>query len=178
LERENILKRISLFFIICTFSFGSFSAFSKSAPKKIEVKAAQAQLAAQSKTAAASAIKSEFARPPALKADEYAIFLDDSYKIFKTKKFQKLELALNCFKKDKPVCNAYEHSGIKPKNLSLKHESMNNMAAVHCEAVGGRNLIALDSKNNQFNFCWFYDGSMVNSWSMYYKHNPSEIIRK
>ncbi len=121
--------------------------------------------------------KSEFLSPPALKADEYAIFLDESYQVFKTKKFQGLELSEDCVKNNKPKCLAFEFAQIKPKNLTVKYEGYNNFAAIHCASVNGKNLIALDSKNNQYNFCQFSDKSLVNSWSMYYKSFPNKPIK-
>ena len=112
--------------------------------------------------------------PPPLANDEYAIFIEDKYIKFKTKKFQDLELDLSCFKGKGPKCEAYEFSQIKPKSLIMKNEAFNNMAAIFCEAVHGRNLLALDRKRNEYNFCRFHDDSMVNSWSLYYKHFPQK----
>lgn len=125
----------------------------------------------------AIASPSQFPEPPKFKDDEYAIFIEDAYQVFKTKKFEKLELSESCFKSAKPKCQAYEFAQIKPKDLSIKAPGMNNKSAIHCEAVGGRNLLALDNKNNQYNFCRFADGSMVNSWSMNYKHFPQNAIK-
>lgn len=121
--------------------------------------------------------KDTFPKPPSFKDDEYAIFIDESYQVFKTKKFEKLELSASCFKGSKPHCQAYEFAQIKPKDLSIKVPGLNNKSAIHCEAVGGRNLLALDNRNNQYNFCRFSDGSMVNSWSMNYKHFPQNVVR-
>jgi hypothetical protein len=119
----------------------------------------------------------QFPDPPKFKDDEYAIFIGDSYQVFKTKKYESLELNDGCFKGTKPKCQAYEFAQIKPKDLSVKVPGLNNKSAIHCEAVGGRNLLALDNKNNQYNFCRFADGSMVNSWSMNYKHFPQNVIK-
>ena len=133
---------------------------------------------AGSANATASIKKTEFAVPPQFKDDEYAIFLDESYKIFKTKKFEKLELTEACFAKSaRPKCMAYEFAQIRPKKLEMKAPGLNNMSAIHCDEVGGRNLLALDNKNNQYNFCRFDDGSMVNSWSMHYKFFPAKTVQ-
>ena len=121
--------------------------------------------------------KDQFPSPPQIKDDEYAIFIEDAYQVFKTKNFEKLELSESCFKNAKPKCEAYEFAQIKPKDLSIKVPGLNNKSAIHCEAIGGRNLLALDNKNNQYNFCRFGDGSMVNSWSMNYKHFPQNVIK-
>ena len=82
---------------------------------------------------------------------------------------------LSCFKNSKPKCEAFEFSQIKAKKLIMRNEGLNNLAAIYCEAIHGRNLLAMDSKNNEYNFCRFGDGSMVNSWSLYYKHFPRNI---
>lgn len=119
-----------------------------------------------------------FPKPPIFKDNEYAIFIEDAYRVFKTKQYEKLELSDNCFKASpKPNCQAYEFAQIKPKDLSIKVPGLNNISAIHCESIGGRNLLALDNKNNQYNFCRFSDGSMVNSWSMNYKHFPPHVSR-
>lgn len=115
------------------------------------------------------------AKPPALNKDEYAIFIKNKYIKFKTKKYEGLELDMSCFTKSiKPVCKAYEFSQIRPKNLKIKNEAMNNFAALTCESVFGSNLLALDFQRNDYNFCRFDDGSMVNSWSLFYKHFPKK----
>lgn len=121
-----------------------------------------------------SANTNTFPEPPPLKKDEYAIFIEDKYHIFKTKEFEKIELTEGCLKSATPKCQAYEFAQIKPKNLSVKYPGFNNFSAIHCDAVGGKNLLALDDKNNHYNFCRFDDGSMANSWSMYYKHFPAK----
>lgn len=112
--------------------------------------------------------------PPPLEKNEYAIFIEDKYLKFTTKKFQDLELDMSCFKTKTPKCEAFEFSEIKPKSLIMKNEALNNLAAIFCEAVHGRNLLALDRGRNEYNFCRFQDGSMVNSWSLYYKHFPKK----
>lgn len=131
----------------------------------------------EQKNAASSA--DPFPKVPSFKDNEYAIFIEDSYRIFKTKKFETLELTESCFaKSSQPQCEAYEFAQIKPKNLAVKVPGMNNTSAIHCEAIGGRNLLALDNKNNHYNFCRFGDGSMVNSWSMNYKHFPPSSVSR
>lgn len=159
------ISSFCFFISLFCFSFSSYHSWAQGPKKVLESK----------KTAASP---DHFAQPPKFGNDQYAIFIEDSYQVFKTKKFEKLEISESCFKNDKPHCEAYEFSKIKPKDLSIKAPGMNNTSAIHCEAVGGRNLLALDNKNNQYNFCRFSDGSMVNSWSMNYKHFPQTNIIK
>ena len=123
--------------------------------------------------------KAQLKRPavPELKTDEYAVFIDEAYKIFKTKTHEEFELETSCFKKDKPECDAYTFAQVKPKNITLKHQGLNNFAAIHCADITGRNLIALDADRKEYNFCFFKDGAMVNSWSVYFKHRPVQVIK-
>lgn len=119
-----------------------------------------------------------FPTPPKVAKGEYAIFLDDEYKIFKTKTVQDIELATDCFKKDKPDCLAYHISQQKPPPLKFIDETINNLAAVNCADLGGKNLIAFDYEHKEYNFCRFTDGSMADSWSMYFKYHPVPDSKK
>lgn len=113
---------------------------------------------------------------PVLKKGEYAVFITDAYVIFKTQKFENLELDTKCFKSKKPQCEAYAMAKIKPKDIQSLGGAT-NLAAINCENMNGRNMIAVDMQHNEFNFCRYKDGSMVNSWSMYKYHNPVPVIR-
>lgn len=109
-----------------------------------------------------------FPAPPAVKKGEYALFLEDKYITFKTQKWNKYEFDTSCFKanKKKPECMAYEYTQVKNKNYQLPDPSMNNAAAFICSKRNGKNLLALDFKKNEIDFCRFPDGSMVNSWNL------------
>lgn len=116
---------------------------------------------------------------PQLKTDEYSLFLDDKYRVFKTQKSDNLEFDLSCFKKNpkKPDCMAFTYAKMKAENVETPHPAMNNMAAFHCTKMKGKNLIAIDAKHNEKDFCRFADNSMVSSWSMYLKHNPVPVVK-
>lgn len=165
------IRQIILIIIFSSFEFAvavtSFNKFVSIAPAKQSESNASIQ---KPKSVEAEVVL----EPPSLSSDEYAIFIKDKYLKFKIKKFQGLELDLSCFKGKIPKCEAYEFSQIKPKSLMMKNEAFNNMAAIFCEAVHGRNLLALDKNRNEYNFCRFPDDSMVNSWSLYYKHFPQK----
>ena len=124
-------------------------------------------------------LKSDLAvKVPPLKNDEYAIFVNNTYEVFKTQNFEQLEIDRRCFKNGKPKCEAYLFSQMKPASINSPDHYIANLGAAHCHAVYGMNLIALDSKRNQYNFCRFKDGSMVNSWSLYFKRNPAEATKR
>lgn len=121
--------------------------------------------------------KPNFPQVPKLNAGEYAVFVEKAYIIFKTKDVNELEFDITCFKAGKtPACEAATAASITtpPK---YKNENLFHPAAQFCEARGGKNLIVLDSKKDEYNFCRFKDNSMVNSWAMYLKHNPKKIIK-
>lgn len=154
IKKHSYARNVILFFfsfIFCTVAYAKKTESAKTQPKHPSV--------------------------PALKTGEYAVFIEDAYKIFKTKTHEEFELETSCFKKDKPQCDAYTFAQVKPKNITLKHEALNNFAAIHCADITGKNLIALDANRNEFNFCLFKDGSMVNSWSVYFKYNPVPVIK-
>jgi putative hemolysin len=114
---------------------------------------------------------------PKLNKGEYAVFVEKAYIVFKTKEANELEFDISCFKNGKtPACEAATaaNNTTPPK---YKRENLFHPAALFCEARGGRNLIAIDHKKDEFNFCRFKDNSMVNSWAMYLKHNPKKIIK-
>ncbi|MFZ3228965.1 MAG: DUF333 domain-containing protein [Pseudobdellovibrio sp.] len=117
-------------------------------------------------------IDSKSTTPPKIKAGEYSIFLDETYKIFKTKIFNHLELTENCFKTGKPSCIAFETSEITPKTSALQTAGGGSVAAANCTNLGGKNYIAIASNNDQSSFCRFNDSSMITSWSLYTKHSP------
>ncbi len=110
---------------------------------------------------------------PKLKTGEYALFLNDKYTIFKTQKTDGLELDLSCYKKNKPECQAFAVSKNRIEDVQIKKTAMNNMAALHCAKVSGQNVIAIDSRQNEKDFCRFSDNSMVSSWSLYFQNSSS-----
>ena len=118
-----------------------------------------------------------FPAVPKLQKGEYAIFIEKNYQIFRTTEVNKLEFDNSCFKAGKtPTCEAALAANNKSEPV-YKTQNLFHPAANFCEARGGRNLIALDYKRDEYNFCRFKDNSMVNSWAMYNKHNPQKIIK-
>ena len=110
-----------------------------------------------------------------LKPNEYLLNFDTGNKIFSTKMYEGLNLSTDCFESKVPKCDAYTKS---VKKLSTQPEDKmkspyhNNLGAIHCELMGGKGLIAKTSSGNDDDFCVFNDGSMVSSWSAYYKTHP------
>lgn len=117
-----------------------------------------------------------FAKVPPLKKGEYAVFVQDKYVTFTTRTYETLELDAGCFKANKPECEAYVMAKTKPKDIE-NLGGATNIAAVNCELMNGRNLIATDYQKNEHNFCRYRDGSFVNSWSMFQLHNPVQKVK-
>jgi len=107
---------------------------------------------------------------PKLEKDQYALFLDEKYEVFKTEKKDGLEFKEGCLK-DKN-CQALKAS--QGKTTTAAKSPSFHPAATFCKARGGRSLVATNSQRDEFNFCRFSDGSMVTSWSLYNKLNTKK----
>jgi putative hemolysin len=119
---------------------------------------------------------------PKLKSNEYSLsYENNKTTVFGTKIHEGLLLSQNCFKSKTPQCQAYTKSiqitNSKPED-HMKSPYHNNLGAIHCELMGGKGLIAKTSTNDDSDFCQFEDGSMVSSWSAYYKTHPQTIQTK
>ncbi len=111
---------------------------------------------------------------PEVPIDHYAVFEKETYRIFKTFQFERLDLSADCLNQDnKPKCLAYLNSLNHPIESSKFRGSP---ASKICTELTGINLIAFNHKKQEVNFCEFKDGSMVNSWTLYYKHYPKKYI--
>lgn len=114
---------------------------------------------------------------PHLAKNEFAIFSGTAYKALKTVEIDELILSSDCIiKGSKPTCLAYKASGNPLAGKEVKFNG--NPASDLCTNIEGQNLIALNSLQQEFNFCEFKDGSMVNSWSLYYKINPKILVNR
>jgi putative hemolysin len=113
---------------------------------------------------------------PKLKNNQFSLAFENNKTIvFSTQIYNGLVLSQNCFKGNTPICQAYKKSiqalNTKPEE-NMKSPYHNNFGAIHCELMGGKGLIAKTSTNDESDFCKFEDGSMVSSWSAYYKTHP------
>lgn len=112
-----------------------------------------------------------------LKENEFYIFLDGKYEKLQPKKYEGARFAPDCFKGGKPNCLAYAVYSNAKKNVANKSQQLPNSAAQFCIDQGAVNLIALGRDRNEFNFCRFSDKSMVNSWDLYFKYHPIEVVK-
>ena len=51
-----------------------------------------------------------------------------------------------------------------------------NASSSYCWDVGAKARILKDAKNNEYDFCVFSDGSMIDAWNLYSKHYPVKSI--
>ncbi|GEM_PF-655587 len=82
-----------------------------------------------------------------------------------------VEVSKGCLNKKgkQPACDAYKALSKKASPKSANVPLAGHPAAFYCGSAGGLNRILKDSKNNEYDFCEFKDGSMINSWHLYNK---------
>lgn len=81
-----------------------------------------------------------------------------------------------CVKKQN--CKAMLVAKGKPfKVQETKAPFVGNPGANYCWDVGAKNRVLKDEKNNQYDFCVFEDGSMIDAWDLYRAHYPSPVIK-
>ena len=92
-------------------------------------------------------------------------------------KIERIEnLKINCSTKAK--CKALAVAKGKPfKAEESTGPSYHNAGASYCWDVGAKNRILKDAKNNEYDFCVFDDGSMIDAWNLYSKHYPPKRIK-
>lgn len=115
--------------------------------------------------------------PQKIAENQFAIYNPetDKYDFIVSDKLEGSVFSDNCKNKK---CEAYLALQRKVVDLSeAPHPTMFNPAAILCKDLGGVNLIALNSKKAEENFCKFKDASYVNSWDLYYKKFPSKVIK-
>lgn len=146
------------------------------------------------KPAVGSTAKKHSSTPAQLKENQYSLDKDNKITVFKTTLYDELLLSEHCFpgqalgdktttksQLKKPTCQAYTESlktrSVKPED-KLETEFHNNLGSVHCKIMGGTGLIAKSHQNGESDFCLFKDGSMVSSWSSYYKSTHPGVNAK
>jgi putative hemolysin len=104
-------------------------------------------------------------------AESYMMALPDKTLKIETRSHDGIELTNSCFaKKTKtPQCEAFKALNRKVEVKRPNVPLAGHPAAFYCGSAGGLNRILKDSKNNEYDFCEFKDGSMINSWHLYNK---------
>ena len=112
---------------------------------------------------------------PTINEGEFAVFEGTNYKKFKVFESDGLTFSADC-KAKKMKCEAAEASAKKIDKIQNPAPRI-SPASQLCSIVDGKNLIAFNQKKEEYNFCEFEDGSLVNSWSLYYKFFPKTVIK-
>lgn len=88
------------------------------------------------------------------------------------------DLRVNEICKKTSSCQALKTAKGKPfKTQESKAPTYGNPAANYCWDVGAKNRILKDSKNHEYDFCVFPDGSMIDAWNLHSKHYPPKPIK-
>ncbi|WP_374076676.1 DUF333 domain-containing protein [Bdellovibrio bacteriovorus] len=103
-------------------------------------------------------------------------FVNNAYTQVQTQKIGNFRINDLCVKKQN--CKAMLVAKGKPfKVQETKAPFVGNPGANYCWDVGAKNRVLKDEKNNQYDFCVFEDGSMIDAWDLYRAHYPSPIIK-
>lgn len=103
------------------------------------------------------------------------VFDGKSYQPFKVQEYQQLKLSTNCFKGQAPRCEAWKAAQKKVSRTTLPQALAGNPAARYCLDAGGENRITKSDDGTEFDYCRFKDGSMIESWGLYFKFNPASV---
>lgn len=112
----------------------------------------------------------------AFAAEGLRIYDGKDYKNLAIKDYQGMSFTEECLQKIPPTCDAYKATltqviEIKKSPIPL----LGHPAARYCLDAGGENRIVKGGKNEQYDYCLFKDGSMIDSWHLYYKfHKTAE----
>lgn len=102
-------------------------------------------------------------------AEVYTMALPEKKIKIETQSHSGIEVTKSCFpKKSKvPKCDAYNALSEKVTVQKPDMPLAGHPAAFYCGSAGGHNRILKDSENNEYDFCEFKDGTMINSWNLY-----------
>lgn len=104
-------------------------------------------------------------------------YVDKDYVSVPTRRIGKVRVNDMCYRKVS-TCKALKVSKTSPKSARQKKNTLaGNPGANYCWDLGAKNRILKDDQNNQYDFCVFEDGSMVDAWNLYEAHYPAAIIK-
>lgn len=107
--------------------------------------------------------------------NKFKYFVNGKYTDVETISISSVRVNLLC---KNTACKALKVANGKPfKIQKTEAPFVGNIGANYCWDVGAKNRILLDSKNNQYDFCVFDDGSMIDAWNLYTKHYPPKFVK-
>ncbi|QDK38016.1 DUF333 domain-containing protein [Bdellovibrio sp. NC01] len=101
---------------------------------------------------------------------------NEKYREVKISEYQGAKIGADCIKSGKPSCQAWTAYTGKPATESTKPNTTlaGNPAAQYCWDLKAKNRILKEKDGKQYDYCVFEDGSMIDSWTLYYKHFPKK----
>lgn len=103
-------------------------------------------------------------------------FQNESYKQVVTEKVGQFRVDEKCAKSSS--CKSLQIAKGGPYKIhKTKASFIGNPAANYCWDVGAKNRVLKDEKNNQYDYCVFEDGSIIDAWTLYSSHFPREKIK-
>lgn len=97
----------------------------------------------------------------------YLMRLNEGQKDVLIQKLQDIDVNEICFKSSEKCLKRISE---KPKVEVKSTLTAGNPASLYCQSIGGKNLILEDKKRNEYDFCEFTEGYVVNSWHIYKKY--------
>lgn len=103
-------------------------------------------------------------------------FVNNAYTSVQTQKVGTFRVNDVCSKN--PKCKALTVGRGKPVQIQkTKAAFVGNSGANYCWDVGAKNRILKDEKNNQYDYCVFEDGSMIDAWDLFSAHYPAPTVK-
>ncbi|WII73879.1 DUF333 domain-containing protein [Bdellovibrio sp. 22V] len=103
-------------------------------------------------------------------------YVNNAYTQVKTQKVDQVRVNDVCVTKKN--CKALTAVKSKPFKIQpTKAPFVGNPGANYCWDAGAKNRVLKDQSNNQYDFCVFDDGSMVDAWDLYKAHYPPNVIK-
>ena len=103
-----------------------------------------------------------------------SLFNGKGYDKVKLTVIDKVSVNDTCVKNKK--CAALVAAATK-KTLPPTEGLAGNPASNYCVEQKGVPRILKDEKRNEYDFCLFKDGSLVDSWELYTKHYPVNVVK-
>lgn len=113
-----------------------------------------------------------FTYSPISYAETFKISKAGKYTDVQVQEHLGLHITADCTKSKPPKCDALEATKEKVLSKGSKAPFIGHPASNYCKSKNGSSRILIGKDNKQYDYCLFQDGSMIDSWDLYYKHYP------
>ncbi len=103
-------------------------------------------------------------------------FNNGSYQNVKIESFEGFKINSTCLASKPPKCQAYLATKIKLPLSKSPLPVEGHPAARYCLDHKALNRILLDKDRKQYDYCLFTDGSLIDSWDLFYYNFPKQVI--